>query len=318
MFRWKVAHYTKPQGTGSDVLRWWCKQLEERSGGRVKIDIYFSEELVKAKAMLEAVQSGIADATYVAIAYFPEKLPFLSVCYIPFLPPLRVDHQVLTMNELIKTSPLVQEELDSYNAVYGYHFSSPFYNLMGNTPIRTVEDFKGVKIKSLPITKELWKHFGAIPVDTLVLEAQSALARGAVDIINFSGPVGMYDWKFYKQSKYYISGVDVGGSRSLLLINKDSWNTLPDDIKGVIENLRFDFAPIMHSAYLDPKKIDEALDAFRAEGLELIEFPPEERAKLIAASKNIQEAWVERIGGEPARQVLSAYIAAKEKVTAAQ
>ena len=233
MIEWKVAYYGKRESIAGVVLSWWCKQIEERSGGRVKIKVYMDEELFKQPEMLKAVKAKKADVAYCGIPLYPDAFPLSSVCYIPFMPPIRIDHQVLTMNELVKTSPLIREELDKQNVVFGYNYSSLYYNLMGNKAIRTVDDLKGVRIKCLPPTYEVWKKFGATRVWFGAPETLAALQRNDIDVVNFAGPVNMYDWGLHKVSKYYMHNVSLGGSRSYMLINKDSWNALPEDVKGI-------------------------------------------------------------------------------------
>ena len=42
-------------------FKWWATEVEKRTGGKVKVQIYWIESLVKAKDMLPALQSGFAD-----------------------------------------------------------------------------------------------------------------------------------------------------------------------------------------------------------------------------------------------------------------
>ena len=58
---------------------WWIAEVEKLSGGRVKIEPYIAESLVKAKDMPAAVKAGTLDmATFVA-AYYPDRMPALNV-----------------------------------------------------------------------------------------------------------------------------------------------------------------------------------------------------------------------------------------------
>jgi TRAP-type C4-dicarboxylate transport system substrate-binding protein len=314
MKEWKVAHYSTADSVGGKALTWWCQQIEKRNPGQIKIHIFFSESLAKANEMLKTVSSGVADAAYVALARYSNELPYSNVCYIPFLPASRVDQQVMTMNELVNISPHIQKELKKSNTAYGYSYCSPYYELMGNKSVRNTNDFKDMRIKALPAAGKVFKKFGAISYLSPILNTRAELSAGTIDMINFTGPLGMYEWKFYECSKYYINGVQISGSRSMMLINLDSWSALSGGIRMSIESLRDEFAHVLHELYYDKRKNAEALNKFISSGIEIIEFPPDEREKMVAAAQGMQEQWIEETGGEVAEEVLRTYLKIKEKV----
>ena len=68
--RLKVAMYFPPPSFQSKVLEEFCRELEKRTGGAVKVDYYSGGSLLKASAMFDGVASGIAD-----ILRDPESYP---------------------------------------------------------------------------------------------------------------------------------------------------------------------------------------------------------------------------------------------------
>lgn len=313
MKEWKVAHYSSADSVGGKALTWWCREIEKRNPGKIKIHTFFSESLAKANEMLKTVSSGMADAAYVALARYSKEFPFSNVCYIPFLPPYPVNQQVLTMNELFKISPHIREELERWHTAYGYTYCSPYYELMGNKPVRNINDFKDLTIKALPQAGKVFKKLGVRVYSSPILNTRSELEKNIIDMINFSGPLGFYEWKFYECAKYYLKGAQISGSRSMLLINLDSWSLLSERVRKSIETLRDEFAHILHDLYNDENKNEEALKRFRASGIEIIHFPLDERKKLLAAAQGMEKEWVKETGGA-AEEVLRNYLTIKNKI----
>ena len=103
---------------------------------------------------------------------------------------------------------------------------------------------------------------------------------------------------------------------SFELINKDSWNELPNDIKSVIDDMSVEMARFYYDLANDPELVKTMHNAYAESGVEIIEFSPVERAKLVAVAPEVWESWIEKNGGEVARQTLAAYLATKKKVEA--
>lgn len=55
--------------------KWWMSEVEKRSGGKIKVQMFWMESLVKWKDMLPGIQSGMTDLGWVSSTYFPSQLP---------------------------------------------------------------------------------------------------------------------------------------------------------------------------------------------------------------------------------------------------
>ena len=81
------ADQNSPTGWGpSHALQPWVKQVEEATKGRVKIEVYPSQTLIKGIDMWKGVRSGIADIGWCVQGYWPEQTPLSDVMSLPFLP----------------------------------------------------------------------------------------------------------------------------------------------------------------------------------------------------------------------------------------
>lgn len=73
----RVAHLSSAIGTGPEYLKKAAAEVEKRTEGRIKFEIYWSESLVKVKEMPKAVQRGVCDVAWVASSYHPAEIPGL-------------------------------------------------------------------------------------------------------------------------------------------------------------------------------------------------------------------------------------------------
>ena len=64
----------------------WVKQVEEATQGRVKLEVYPSQTLIKGMDMWRGIRSGIADMGWCVQGYWPEQTPLADVASLPFLP----------------------------------------------------------------------------------------------------------------------------------------------------------------------------------------------------------------------------------------
>ena len=82
-----LADQNSPTAWGpTHALQPWVKQVEEATKGRVKIQVYPSQTLIKGVDMWRGIRSGIADIGWCVQGYWPEQTPLSDVVSLPFLP----------------------------------------------------------------------------------------------------------------------------------------------------------------------------------------------------------------------------------------
>ena len=118
---------------------------------------------------------------------------------------------------------------------------------MGNTgvqmtgwfkkPIEKVDDFKGLKMR---IPGLAGRVYAALGVDVKLLpggEIFPALERGVIDAAEFVGPYQDRQLGLHKAAKYYYTtGWHEIATATELIVNKAAWDTLPPDLKAIVEN----------------------------------------------------------------------------------
>jgi TRAP-type transport system periplasmic protein len=222
--------------------KWWASEVEKRTGGKIKIQIFWMESLVKWKDMLEGVQSGMADVGWITATYHPSKLPMWFMLDNVFN--FRKDYvaSVLAATETIENEPNVKAEFEKQKIFFlGAHISGQAQ--VGLTKgIKSVTDLKGRSLRTVGGAKTLyWQNLGVSPIFMAFGDLYEALSRGTVDGIGDLAISLADTFKLYEVVKtYYLSdtgGVVAGG----LCINTDVWKKIPMDLQKVILDVRSDY-----------------------------------------------------------------------------
>ena len=167
-----------------------------------------------------------------------------------------------------------------------------------------MDDLKGLKIRTVsPAVTDALKLFGSIPVEMPITETYTAMERGVVD-----GTV--IDWGGFRVFKLddltkYSTITDFYVVTMAVLMNKDKWEKLPEDVKTILEqNTGMSLSTWCGNAYdaFDGPSKQKVVE----KGIEIIELPDTEMAKLRAQTMIQRENWVKSMNekGLPGQKVL--------------
>src|SRR5262245_52661158 len=106
-----LADQNSPTGWGpAHALQPWIKQVEEATKGRVKIEVFPSQTLIKGIDMWKGVRTGIADMGWCVQGYWPEQTPLSDVMSLPFLPLTTAEKSSEVLWKLYEKFPGMQKE----------------------------------------------------------------------------------------------------------------------------------------------------------------------------------------------------------------
>ena len=285
-----VVAVDTPKGKAAEKF----KQLaEERTKGKVKVEVYPNSQLYKDKEEVEALQLGAVQMLAPSLAKFgPLGVKEFEVFDLPYL--------FDSYEELHKvtTGPVGQgllKKLDSKGLLGLAYWDNGFKVFSSNKPIKTLEDFKGQKmrIQSSKVLDGQMRALGAIPQVMAFSEVYQALQTGVVDGTE-NPPSNLYTQKMNEVQKY-VRVSNHGYLGYAVIVNKKFWDGLPPDIRTTLEGAMKDATTYAND--IAKKENEDALEAVRKAGKSEVFVPtPQEKAQLKKALIPVHKEFEGRIG----------------------
>ena len=292
VIRLKVANFFPPPAFQSKVLAEFCRDLEKRTNGQVKVDYYAGGSLLKAPAIFNGVVSGIADIGYAHVYYTAGRMPVTEAGGLPLgYPSGWVASQV--MNDFYQE--FKPKEFDKVKVLW-MNASPNSAIATAKKPIRKLADLKGLTIRAPGMAGEVMKALGGTPAPTPMMEVYDAISKGVIDgeTSNFET---LFAFKFAEVVKYTTSIWQINHPYPFYLaMNKDSYNKLPPGIKPIFDKLVGEYKEryiLMWNA------IDFIGKAFGlSKGVEVIDLPPSELPLWQTAVIPVIDDYVKRMVGK--------------------
>jgi TRAP-type C4-dicarboxylate transport system substrate-binding protein len=302
---WKIALPFDQNSNEVMPIRDWVDDIKAASNGRWQIEIYYNEQLATKDKTLDGIKNGLFQGGLISSRFGGDyTTPLLTVLQIPFMSVSDITQQGEWLMAVAQY-PAIVGELSTWNAQILFPICSPPYNFMGNIPLRTADDFVGRKINCYNRGAQALKSFGAITYNIDQHLLHSALQNGTVDSVSLPWSVSFVGNGFEKVAKYATVGIDLIIEDMYLAICKDAWNELPDEWKKLCQNASTKAIAFYAKIYAD--KDAGFIPVCRSAGIEIINFPEVERAKLVAKAASVWELWVQEMEakGLPGREVLN-------------
>lgn len=302
-----LASFYQTTHFGHDQMEAWARGVEDATGGRVKVTVYAAESLLKAKEVYDGIIEGIADIGTCPIAYNRGRFPLTEIASLPLGFPSSTVASHSIWEAYKKFNP---EEFAETKVLY--MFTPSPTHLATQTPVRTLEDLKGMEIRAPGAVRvACFKTWGAVPVSAPMGECYEMLAKGIIQGTHSSMDV----LKGYRLAEVtdYVTLIGLDCMPKWVVISLDTWNALPKDIQKIIADYSEEF--IDYAGKLWDDGGEEGIEYARSEGSEIITLPPAERARLFEAINFvIEEQVAEREAkGLPAREYLDELLRLKEK-----
>jgi TRAP-type C4-dicarboxylate transport system substrate-binding protein len=290
----------------SAPLHDWAADMEKMTKGRWKIKLHYGGVLAPPKENWDGIRAGMFQAAGVCVAYTPGKTPLHTVSELPFIAP-NENVDIIKLMVKLWEHPALKKELLKWNAVPLLPSALCQYHLMGNAPVRKVEDLNGKRIRIGGEIAKVLERFGAVPTLVPAPEVYEALSRGTVDLVGFPWTYGYGAFKAYEVSKYVSLPMSLGTMSCFYIANKDAWDALPKEFKKYHMEW-YNKSPQIWAAEF--KKADDKWIPIFKKTLEFVDFPFSERERLVGEAKSVYEKWVaaREKEGLPGRDVLNYYL----------
>ncbi len=216
-----------------EAVRHISKLLEERTKGRLKINVFHSAQLGNEKDTIEQTRFGVIDINRINMAPFNNLIPATNVPSLPFI--FRsVAHMRTVMDGPIGDSILKEfEKHDLIGLAFYDSGSRSFYN--SKRPITTPADMKGLKIRvqQSDMFVALVSALGANATPMAFGEVYSALQTGVIDGAENNWP-SFESTKHFEVSKFY-SLTEHSLSPEVLVMSKRSFDKLSKEDQDIMK-----------------------------------------------------------------------------------
>lgn len=300
----KFSHVVAAETPKGQAIEFFKHEVEEKSGGRIKVEVYPNSQLYKDKEELEALQLGSVQMLAPSLGKFgPLGIKEFDLFNLPFL----FDDQVAV--ERVTSGPIGQTLLAKLEprGIKGLGFwNSDLYVMTANRPLRLPEDFKGLRmrVQSSKVQNAEIRALGAMPQTMAFSEVYQAMQTGVIDGADYPGLNNLFTQKIYEVQKYVtLSGHSYLGYG--VIMNKKFWDGLAPDLRQVITQAVADATAKNNT--LVREESERALKAMEASGkTTFITLTEAERAAWKKLMVPVHEEFASQIGTELLRQTYEA------------
>ena len=276
--------------------------VEEKTDGAITVETYHSGQLGDDRTMTEALQLGSQEVTIPSTAPLANFVPEFSVYDFPFLfPNEEVADKVLDG----KVGQKLLKKLDDQNLVGLAYWENGFRNVTNSKhPIKTVDDFKGLKLRTMEndLHLDAFRALGANPTPMAFTELFTAMQQGTVD--GQENPYAtIYLQKFYEAQKY-VSNTNHVYSPFVFLMSKEFYDGLTEDQQKIVKDAAVEAGK--YERKLNREANDKYLKDLQKEGMVYTEISDEEHAKMKKLVQPVIDQYSEKIGKDIVKEVYDA------------
>lgn len=288
----KYSNWLPPgQAMRVQVVEPWIADVEKVTQGRVKIDTA-PKVVGTLPAQFDVARDGQADIVIFIPGYTPNRFDVLEVLQLPFV---SEDPEVL--------APLAdrfyRKNLAQYGEFKGVHplsvyVVSPGQVFNSKRPLRTVADFKGLKMRSpQQSATQALSLLGAVPISKPVSETYELLSSGVIDG-TFMPPESIPAFKLTELVPYatIVPGA-IYNTVLVLGINEDKWKSLSAADRDAISKISGEaFAKNIGKAYANGDRA--AFELMKKNGKPAEVFPAAALAEMKKTLVPIEQDWMEK------------------------
>src|SRR5690625_3103344 len=254
-YEWDFSHFFPPTSFIEEEVQGFIEEVEEATDGRIKITSYPGASLAAPDEHFDAAATGSVDIALSVHGYTPNQFPLTSVMELPFMSTASIEGSTNLWD--------LYNEFDEFDDEYAgtvpllLYTTDPGHIHTTKKPIKSVEDLKGMRIRSpSPEASEWLESLGATPVSMPMNETFEALERGVVD-----GTVASWEavkvWGLDEIINYSTIG-NFYTTTMFVVMNENLFNELSEEDQNTLKQLAGENMV---------KNIGEAFDKIGAESL---------------------------------------------------
>lgn len=268
----------------------WIDKIYEATDGHVKITLHDNSTLSAAADIGVNVTDGAVDIGWLYTSYYAGQFPLSDVINLPFQ----------GFGDPVVSTEVLWDLYDEYEEVSNEWAGYKLLMLYGNpgmifgsadTPITSVADLAGrsMRCPSGAIT-DLLIAWGASPITMAPPDVYEALEKNNISGYVFE-PSGIVNFSLQEVTSYYTDLPMYDGPFGLIM-NLDSWNSLPEEYQEIIEGLSGRDASI-GAAEAFAAAVEDARATIEAAGGEFVSVSDEAKAEFAVEADKYAATWSE-------------------------
>jgi TRAP-type mannitol/chloroaromatic compound transport system substrate-binding protein len=273
--KWKVQGFVPSGMLYHDNIVMLADEIKKVTNGRLIWEVFPAGALVPPFEGVKAVSDGVYQANYGYSAQWVGKMPVA-----PLFSAAPGGFNTLGMMMWESQGggyELWQEMYDRAGFNVKLFMTGPISMesfMWSKKPLRKIEDFKGLKLRMMPLMGDVLAKHGFSTVFMPGGEIMPNLQRGVITAAEYSIPAFDKTLGIWEVCKYVmIPGIHQPATATELLVNKQAWADLPDDLKLIVEAVIGKFR-LDNYLWMENKNLD-AIDFFKEKGIEFITMDPE-------------------------------------------
>lgn len=185
------------------------------------------------------------------------------------------------------------DKLDIYYlGVGGYSDLEPVFS---KVPINSIEDFKGIKMRSSGVALSFFKNLGVSVVALGGEQTYEALSRGVIDAAEHTPASMMFDMGVHEVTEYVIEPIAHQPYTNVAyFVNKNAWEKLPDNFKAILSSAAIEIAERLKNR--SRKSEFEVKEKLKAKGMKFIWLSEEDQKKMSTIAETL---WKEHAKESP-------------------
>ncbi|HSD36182.1 MAG TPA: TRAP transporter substrate-binding protein [Rhodocyclaceae bacterium] len=281
-----------PKGLAADYF---AKLVGEKTGGKVKIEVYPNSQLYKDGEEMEALQLGSVQMLAPSLAKFgPLGVPDFEAFDLPFIFDNYEELHKITYGPIGKA---LFKKLEPKGIIGLAYWDNGFKDFSANKQLKVPADFKGLKmrIQSSKVLDSQMRALGVNPQVMAFSEVYQALSTGVVDGTE-NPPSNFYTQKMHEVQKFMLRSQH-GYLGYAVIVNKKFWDSLPADLHKTLDECMAEATAYANKIAL--QKNEEDVDAVRKSGKTTIIVPnAAERLEMKKVLAPVHKQHAARIGND--------------------
>jgi TRAP-type transport system periplasmic protein len=281
----RYSAYHAATDPNSKIIEEWCREVEKRTSGRVKVTYYPGGILTPPAQTYDSVVRGIADIGFSMCSFSKGRFPLTEVIDLPLGYMSAVQGSRLTNAFYKKFKP---KEYEETKVMY---LGAPPQQilLMKQKPVSTLEDIKGLKVRATGTSSRLIQLLGGAPVGMPITDVYDSLSKGIIDgTITSYEPVKSY--KLSEVVRYVTEWHSTYVSADWTAMNKQKWESISPEDQKTIEAINEEFSEKQAKLWDSQNQVGK--DLFLQKGGKIIKLTKEEDARWTKAVSPMLDEYV--------------------------